>query len=218
MSFETMFFDLDETLYPATSGIWQAIGSRMDTFIMDLLKIPQQEVSELREELFLEYGTTLRGLSTRYGIDEKHFLDFVHDIPINRYLQEDLALVDTLSLYSARKVIFTNANKEHAERVLAALGIEEFFPEIIDILQLSPYCKPLTDAFQKAIEISGIVSTADCVMIDDSPRNLATAREMGFFTIQVGTDIRCPHADAAILTIADLPDVIPTDKPAPERF
>jgi FMN phosphatase YigB (HAD superfamily) len=48
-------------------------------------------------------------------------------------------------------------------------------------------------------------------MIDDSPRNLKTAHEMGFFTIQVGTDTRSPYADAAILTLADLPDVIPVE-------
>jgi pyrimidine 5'-nucleotidase len=114
-----------------------------------------------------------------------------------------------LSLFPNRKIIFTNANQDHAERVLDILGIDEFFSEIIDILQISPYCKPMPEAYQKALEISGLSNPADCVVIDDSPRNLKTARELGFFTIQVGTDTRCSYADAAILTIADLPDIIP---------
>jgi len=209
MSFKAMFFDLDDTLYPSTTGIWNAIGDRMDHYITDSLGFTPVDVKKMRNELFCEYGTTLRGLKTLYDIDERDFLDFVHDVPLDRFLQKDITLVDTLSLFPNRKIIFTNASQDHAERVLDILGIDEFFSEIIDILQISPYCKPMPEAYQKALEISGLSNPGDCVVIDDSPRNLKTASEMGFFTIQVGTDTRCPHADAAILTIADLPDVIP---------
>ncbi len=204
-----MFFDLDDTLYPSTTGIWNAIGDRMDHYITNSLGFAPVDVKKMRNELFYEYGTTLRGLKTLYDIDERAFLDFVHDVPLDRFLQKDIALVDTLSLFPNRKIIFTNASQDHAVRVIEILGIDEFFSEIIDILQISPYCKPMPEAYHKALEIIGLSNPADCVVIDDSPRNLKTASEMGFFTIQVGSDTRCPYADAAILTIADLPDVIP---------
>lgn len=209
MSFKAMFFDLDDTLYPSTTGIWNAIGDRMDHYITNSLGFAPVDVKKMRNELFYEYGTTLRGLKTLYDIDERAFLDFVHDVPLDRFLQKDIALVDTLSLFPNRKIIFTNASQDHAVRVIEILGIDEFFSEIIDILQISPYCKPMPEAYHKALEIIGLSNPADCVVIDDSPRNLKTASEMGFFTIQVGSDTRCPYADAAILTIADLPDVIP---------
>lgn len=208
-----MFFDLDDTLYSSTSGIWQAIGVRMDEYIMQTLNVPQLEVKTLRESLFNEYGTTFRGLSTLYGIDGKHFLDYVHDIQLDQYIQQDIALIDTMTFYPGRKLIFTNANRAHAERVISILGLQGVFSDIIDILQLHPYCKPLPEAYQKAIEISGISDAGNCVMIDDSPRNLKTAHEMGFYTIQVGTATRSPYADAAILMLADLPDVIPVEIP-----
>lgn len=211
-----MLFDLDDTLYPSTTGIWQAIGDRMDVFIMDRLGIARENVKTLRESLYLEYGTTLRGLRTLYGIDAESFLDYVHDVPIDRYLQRDVALKETMALYSSRKIIFTNASQAHAERVLLTLGLENDFDSIIDIMQITPYCKPLPEAYQKAVEISNIEDPKNCVVIDDSERNLKTASEMGFFTIQVGTDIRSPFADAAILTIADLPDVIPAEQPQRE--
>jgi pyrimidine 5'-nucleotidase len=209
MSFEAMFFDLDDTLYPPTTGVWNAIGDRMDVYITEILDIAPEKVKPLREELFHEYGTTLRGLKTLYGIDEIKFLDYVHDIPLDRYLQPDLALVNTIGLYPGRKIIFTNANQSHAERVISILGLDGIFSEIIDILQITPYCKPLPEAYQKALEISSVHEVRNCVVIDDSTRNLKTAHEMGFYTIQVGTDTRSPYADAAVLTLADLPDVIP---------
>lgn len=211
MSFETMFFDLDDTLYPNTSGVWQAIGVRMDDYIVENLNIQPQNVKTLRESLFKEYGTTLRGLSSLYGINARHFLDYVHDIPLHQYLRADTALVDAMTHYPGRKIIFTNANQAHAERVISILGLQGVFSDIIDILQVSPYCKPLPEAYEKAIKISGISDPGKCVMIDDSSRNLKTASEMGFFTIQVGTETRSPYADAAILSLADLPDVIPVE-------
>ena len=35
MCFETLFFDLDDTLYPPTSGLWDAIGERIETFMRE---------------------------------------------------------------------------------------------------------------------------------------------------------------------------------------
>ena len=206
-----MFFDLDDTLYPNTSGVWQAIGMRMDDYIVENLNIPPQNVKTLRESLFKEYGTTLRGLCSLYGINARHFLDYVHDIPLHQYLRADTALVDAMTHCPGRKIIFTNANQAHAERVISILGLQGVFSDIIDILQISPYCKPLPEAYEKAIKISGISDPGKCVMIDDSSRNLKTASEMGFFTIQVGTQTRSPFSDATILSLADLPDVIPVE-------
>ena len=206
-----MFFDLDDTLYPSTTGVWQAIGDRMDTYNIQQLGIAPDKVKNLRESLFQEYGTTLRGLSALYGINAEEFLDYVHDIPLDCYLQRDEILIETMSMYPGRKLIFTNASRKHAESVLSVLGLESVFEEIIDILQITPYCKPLPEAFQRALELCRVTDPGNCVVIDDSARNLKTASEMGFFTIQVGTEIRSPYADAAIVTVTDLPDVIPVN-------
>ena len=212
-----MLFDLDDTLYPSTSGVWDAIGDRMDSYIIKTLGVAANEVKQIRNGLFHEYGTTLRGLKTLYHIDEREFLDYVHDIPLTQFLRKDEALIETISAYDSRKVIFTNANQGHAERVLEVLGLADFFPEIVDVLQISPFCKPLPQAYQKAMEIIQIEDPEHCVFIDDSPRNLKTAREMGFYTIQVGTENRCEFADAAILSLLDLPNVIPSSHRTMER-
>jgi pyrimidine 5'-nucleotidase len=118
----------------------------------------------------------------------------------------------TLELYQQRKVIFTNADTNHANRVIVTLGLEGVFDQIIDIRDISPFCKPQVEAFKKALEIAQVADPSECVMIDDASRNLLAASEAGLFTIQVGVE-DCPAGiDASILSLLDLPSVIPAQE------
>ena len=151
----------------------------------------------------------MRGLVEKYQINEQEFLDFVHDLPLAKYLTPDPSLRQTLQKYPQRKVIFTNADTNHANRVIVTLCLEGCFDQIIDIRDIRPYCKPQPEAFYKALELAGVKNPGSCVMIDDAYRNLKTASETGLFTIQIGVE-DCPvGVDASILSILDLPNVIP---------
>jgi putative hydrolase of the HAD superfamily len=208
MRFETLLFDLDDTLYSSTSGIWEAIGDRMVQYMVTKLAIPESTAPTERERLFHTHGTTMRGLVAEYKIDEVDFLEYVHDISIDDYLSPNVAVRNILESYPQRKMIFTNADTGHAIRVLKTLGVEDLFEQIIDIRSIKPWCKPQPEAFAKALTLAGIQKTENCVMIDDSLRNLITAHEMGLFTIQVGEKEVIPPVDAAILTIEELPNVL----------
>lgn len=209
MHFETLFFDLDDTLYPPSSGIWQAIGDRMEQYMIQKVGIPSNSAVSERQRLFHAHGTTMRGLVAEYGIDDLDFLIYVHDIPISEYLSEDIPLRKTIMQYSQRKVIFTNADTGHADRVLSTLGIGDLFDQIIDIRSIKPWCKPQREAFSIALEKAGITDPGGCVMIDDAHRNLVTAHELGMYTIQIGTETRSDPVDAAIKTLNDLAHVLP---------
>lgn len=209
MIFEAMIFDLDDTLYPPTTGVWDALGLRIDRYMHEKVHIPKEDVPELRRSLFHEFGTTMRGLVQLYHVDAQDYLDFVHDIDLSQFLRPDATLRDTLTLYPQRKIIFTNASLEHARRVISHLGLNGLFDQIIDILSISPYCKPMPAAFQKAFKLAGIHSPEECIMIDDSASNLRAAREMGMFSVHVGAEDRADGADASIATLLDLPSVVP---------
>jgi putative hydrolase of the HAD superfamily len=209
MCFEVIFFDLDETLYPPNAGIWNAIGDRMDQYMVQKLNIPAETVHDVREDLFSTYGTTLRGLRILHHIDEKDFLDYVHDIQVEKYLRPSQPLIDLLSRIKQRKVVFTNADTNHANNVLRSLGIQQCFEQIIDIYSIDPYCKPQPEAMEVALKLANIKNPSDCVLIDDSYRNLVTAHSLGLTTIHVGASSRLDYVDAFISNILDLPDVIP---------
>ncbi len=70
-------FDLDNTLYPHHSNLFSQIDVKMTAYVSDFLRLPREEARKLQKELYLQYGTTLSGLMTRYGIDPDDFLQKV---------------------------------------------------------------------------------------------------------------------------------------------
>lgn len=201
-----LFFDLDDTLYPHSSGLWELIGQRIQRFMIEELRFAAAEVPELSHRLWRQYGTTLRGLQTEYAVDMDAYLAYVHAVPVDVALAPDPSLAQALAALPQRKFIFTNSDRAHARRVTERLGIAPLFEGIIDIYTVAPHCKPEPEAFHKALEICG-TPPERCLMIDDSPRNLAAARALGITTVSVGqhTHDGSPHFE----TIQDFLAVFP---------
>lgn len=186
MSTTTIFFDLDNTLYPSDNGLWTSIRDRMNDYMQKRLNLPPVDISKLRRTYFETYGTTLRGLQIHYDVDADDFLAYVHDLPIEEIIKPDPGLCDMLLSMPQRKLIFTNSNIEHANRVLSALGTTECFEKIIDLRAMNFNCKPNPQAYQIALNLSGERNPSSCIYIDDSVLNLKPAFEMGFYTILIG--------------------------------
>jgi putative hydrolase of the HAD superfamily len=206
-NYSTLLFDLDETLYESSTGIWEAIRNRIGLFMHERLGLEWEIIPGMRANLFTTYGTTLRGLVTLYDVETQDYLDFVHDIPMDEFLKPDPGLGELLSAYPQRKIVFTNADRNHAHRVLNALGIHSIFEQIIDIRDIDPHCKPMAEAFQKALELTG-TDPASSIMLDDSQPNLATARSLGMGTIRVGSNQLSWDYDECVSRIHDLPTVL----------
>ncbi len=208
MGYTTLFFDLDDTLYPPSSGVWDAIGMRINQFMHEKVGIPADQVAEMREQLYHTYGTTLRGLTITRGIDPHEYLAFVHDIPLADYLTPDPGIPALLAGIPLRKVIFTNADRAHAHRVLDILHLAGCFDQIIDVLDVAPYCKPMPGAFHRAVDLAGAISPFSSILVDDAAHNLRAAREIGFYTIRMGTGTPDGCCDAVAQTLYNLPAVL----------
>jgi pyrimidine 5'-nucleotidase len=184
--FTTIFFDLDDTLYPASSGLWPTLKERMSRYMVERMNIPAGDVPRLREKYFREYGTTLRGLQANYSMDTQDYLAYVHDVRLEDYLHPDPIQQSVLASLQTRNLIFTNADAHHARRVLRALQIEEYFADIIDVNRMEPYCKPNPEAFALAIQVAGESEPAKCVMIDDLPHTTRAAKVLGLYSVLYG--------------------------------
>lgn len=188
MPYTTLFFDLDGTLYTNASGLWEAIQDRMIRYMADYIGLPLEIIPTLRREYYETYGTTLCGLQRHYQVDADDYLAYVHDLPLDHYLGPSPELRSLLLSLPQRRLVFTNADVDHAKRVLAVLELEDCFESIVDVRAIGYACKPDRVAYERALSLAGNPPPEKCVLLDDSLRNLMTAHQMGFATVLVGQD------------------------------
>jgi putative hydrolase of the HAD superfamily len=180
---DTWIFDLDNTLYPASSRLFDQIDVKMGEFVSRLLNVPYEEAKRRQKEMFYKYGTTLRGLMTEHGISPDAFLDYVHDIdhtPVaaNRLLDE------ALHALPGRKLIFTNGTVAHANKVLARIGVTHHFGDIFDIVHSDFIPKPEMGPYEKFVRQTG-VNPKTSAMFEDIARNLEAPHALGMTTVLV---------------------------------
>ncbi len=212
MQFTTIFFDLDDTLYPPSSGLWPTLKARINLYMIERLRIPEQDVPRLREQYFRNYGTTLRGLQANYQVDMSDYLAYVHDVQLTDYIRPDPVQQAVLAGLPTRNVIFTNADIKHARRVLKVLDIEPYFADVVDVNVMNPYCKPSREAFGVALKAAGESQASRCVLIDDLPHTTRAARDFGFYSVLYGALPDAGAAHAAFTDWTELPRLL--DGPA----
>lgn len=207
--YEYILFDLDDTLYTASSGLWNAIACRMYTYMLDVLDIPADAIHPLRKAYLEQYGTTLAGLMEHYpAVDARDYLDYVHDVDLERYIPPDPRLDRMLASLPQHKVVFTNASRLHAERVLHRLGVERHFEDIIGMEALNFVNKPHPDAYIRALERLTIPDPGVCVMIEDRAVNLQPAAELNMLTVLLDDGETYPWVHHFVESIYDLARVL----------
>jgi putative hydrolase of the HAD superfamily len=201
----TILFDLDETLYPRGAGIMEEIRKLMLRYLRTHFDLSMEEADELRRDYFQKYGTTLRGLQINQQIDPDGFLSFVHDIPLHQHLQPNPRLDAILTSLPQDKVIFTNASREHAERVLGVLGISHHFDRIVDVRDMDYESKPQPGAYERVCALLK-VRPEECVLVEDNAHNLPPAKAIGMTTVLVH-DGNVPVDGSADYVIAQVEEI-----------
>ncbi|PKA65688.1 hypothetical protein AXF42_Ash013103 [Apostasia shenzhenica] len=163
--YECLLFDMDDTLYPLSSGINLACRKNIQDYMRERLNIEERMVPTMCLDLYREHGTTMAGLKALgYSFDDDEFHAYVHGTLPYEALKPD--------------PIFTNADKVHVERVLGRLGLEGCFQGVICFETLNPpggnsdedekesgkkaggfaqiLCKPSLEAIEAAIKIADI--------------------------------------------------------------
>jgi len=191
---DAILFDLDNTLYAPERDLFSLIDMRINRFMEEVVAIRPAEVDGLRRHYWKAYGATLQGLIRHYGVDPEHYLEYVHDVDVTGRLLPDTELGRGLAGLPARRCVFTNGSRGHAERVLAALELSEHFEEIFDIRIASYQPKPCPDPYHGVLAALGL-GAERCVMVEDSLDNLATAKQLGMTTVLVGPGPAAPFVD-----------------------
>ncbi|MEA2008250.1 MAG: pyrimidine 5'-nucleotidase [Chloroflexota bacterium] len=207
--FDTLFFDLDATLYSPSSGLWKLIKDRIAQYTMKCTGLAEAEAQQIREVYLEKYGTTLAGLQRHYQVNTRDYLDYVHNVPLADYITPDPKLRAMLKSLPHKLWVFTNSDMPHAERVLGILGIKDLFSGVTDVYALDFHIKPMPEAYTRTLALAGNPDPRTCVLLDDRIENLVTAQEMGFYTVLVNENGSHSKANLHIQDLLELPVKMP---------
>jgi putative hydrolase of the HAD superfamily len=179
----TWIFDLDNTLYSADSGIFQQVHTLMSKFVSTHLNIDIKKATELQRKYYRQHGTTLRGLMDNHNVDPDHFLSEVHQLDYS-IVGPNFKLNRELKKLKGRKIIYTNANRQHANDILIRLELTNMFDEIFDIKTANYIPKPEASPYEQIISEFNI-DPITTIMFDDIAKNLVPAKNVGFASVWI---------------------------------
>ena len=218
---DTLIFDVDDTLYPVSSGFSKhRNGPIVAKFMVDELGFESEaEALKLRDEVFRATHSTLKGLTlaSREGRLPKPFdepmlgeywaahCDFDAYLPRNNEFRDQLGELRELGY---KLVVFSNAPRKYARRCLDSLGLREFFQDdfIFGVEDVMPACKPEAAAFRTVLDAVG-ASPNSSIMFEDSLKNIRACRALGMRCIFIEEEVGGEAAllgDAARAGDADL--------------
>ncbi len=181
---EWICFDLDNTLYPLSNGLWQVIDRRIQEYVARTLHLPMDEAKRIQKRYWRQYGTTLAGLMAEHGVEPGPYLAYVHNFDVSPYMGRNPRLRALLTALPQHKLIFTNASSEHAHNVLRVLGVEDCFEYVIGVEEVDYIPKPDPRAYELCRAKTG-VDPSKSMFIDDLPDNLKPAKALGMVTALV---------------------------------
>ncbi len=184
---DTWVFDLDNTLYSAESGIFQQVHELMGKFVSNKLKIDLDSAKKIQKKYFIKHGTTLKGLMDNHGVKPDEFLDYVHKLDYS-IIHPNNDLNKEISKLQGRKIIYTNANRQHVNEILLRLDLTNIFDEIFDIKMANYIPKPEINAYKDFIKRFNI-NPKTTIMFDDIAKNLVPAKNVGFKSVWIDLGI-----------------------------
>lgn len=190
--------DLDNTLHDAMPVVFPRIHRAMVEYLARELALEEHEADALRVRYWQRYGATLLGVIRHHGIDPHRFLHETHPFPdIARIVRRDHRLAGALRRLPGRRVVVTNAPLRYARQVVRALGIAPHIDSIVSIeaMRFAGRFQPKPSRPMLRRLVARLrVPAARCVLVEDSPVNLAGARWVGLRTVLVtGASRRSPQ-------------------------
>jgi len=196
---DTLIFDIDDTLYPASSGFSDHRADIAVTgFMVEKLGFTSvEEAWELRNEFFQKYHSTLKGLTvaaeegrlSRNFVPEELADWWAEHCDYDRYLMPNQKIIEMMQAFHDAKlnlVCFTNSPRKYALRCLDRLGLRRFFSEdrVFAVDDVLPACKPQAAAFERVLGSIGAIPER-ALMFEDSMKNVRACKALGIHTVLV---------------------------------
>ena len=196
MKYTHLLFDMDNTLYPASSAMDKGITRRMLECVADFFHCTMDEAIALRSERIVHYSTTLEWLRNEGLTDIEGFLAHVHPSNEAEELPPQPGLREFLISLNMPMSILTNAPHEHADTVLGKLGIADLFEAVTDIRDAGFIGKPYPDSYMAALKKVG-ATIENTLFLDNMQKYTDGWVALGGTAVLIGSPNGKPLAEDA---------------------
>jgi FMN phosphatase YigB (HAD superfamily) len=185
MQYRAVFFDLDDTLYrnPSFSDELTELTKR---WLADELDLGRDAVDALYERLPSAHPNPYDGFTSLGLAVDDYFENVFHRVDPRDEIRPRPELEGTVSELVPTLVVVSLAPREHCERVLDALGIDDHVDAIYN-----PYQD--ADAHEKDAIYASFEDERVLVVGDSYHNDLRPAVELGFDTVHVAPDCDLSH-------------------------
>ncbi|KAL3909300.1 MAG: hypothetical protein SGARI_002671 [Bacillariaceae sp.] len=194
-----------------------------------------KEGRKVRDEYYAKYHSTAKALTVAQQegkfpdgaptFDTAHMAQYWADnLDYSKLGGHKKELHDALQACPLQLVAFSNGPRIYVKRVLEELGLWDLFGEerLFAVDDVLPYCKPEAEAFQKIFDKLNIDKPQECVMVEDSMKNVRRAKALGMKTVLItGHDeegrilpedkpeVNDPAVDCSMATIEEFQSKLP---------
>lgn len=206
MSIKYLICDLDNTLYSPDSGLLNQIDQNIELFLSQKFKLPLAEITKIRRQYWINYGTTLEGLIRHHQICPEEYFQYTYNVNVGDFLTNDFKLQQVLQAIDLPKVVFSNSPKSYINKVLQELGICNCFSKIYDIIFCEYQGKPNRASYQRVLADLNITPT-ECIFVDDTLSNIEGANSLGITSIWIRPNEE-QQTEWSLTDIYELPKLI----------
>ena len=199
-----VIFDLDNTLYKEPPALSRACEEAMARAAADLIPglsfeealVKARESNDATGSVFSFFPTYFSEQRAGGAYDHAVIHETYHNyvdhliLPVCENTKEAFAKIDKDQVALG---LLTHGSRGWTNRVLTHLGLDEYFLpglrvpiEDVDFHHKHESERPFHEIMKRASEhLGGSVSAPQCMMVEDVPRNLSVARQLGMRTVLV---------------------------------
>lgn len=182
-------FDMDDTLFDASAGMFASIHRKMESFIADKLDLSIEDAAKIQNDYWKIYGATFLGLEKHQSIAPNEFFDATHRFDLAPFVKTHRgseSLRRLIAKLPGKKAVITNGPAIYAKGVLAYMKLTDVFDEVIsanEMRRLGAWrCKPDKTLLLSVCAQMGVKPELTTI-IEDSPGNLKAAKSLGMMTV-----------------------------------
>lgn len=177
-------FDIDDTLYPKSSGLDKLIEDSISHYIANYFNLSLEEANDLCVAYYKKFGSTICGLMQTTDIKPNKFVREVHRHLDLSAIEVNVRLEKALANIHNKKYVFTNGSYCHGLRICKKLGIEKHIDGFFGAQSTNFIPKPDPRAFEEFFRRYNI-PPHEAILFDDNIKNLETINKMGAKTVWV---------------------------------